>query len=291
MDNSRGLIIWEQRPSPLGRIIRAGTQWNFPWWSQKWRRLDHFALVYILEGSCSFLAPGTPEQRITAGTMFKLLPGEPHFYGPTPGIPTSQTFIDYDGPVFRPWHMPGLLGPECFTIDLRPVNYWLERFESAVSAFPPGDGSNPRGICALQSLFAEIVAYRDGRSHSAEGDRWLRLATAAIEAVPRADLLDMRAVAEQLDMSYANFRKRFTKLAQTSPVKFHTRVLMQRARQILMSRKISDRDLSEQLGYNDPYAFAMHFRRVFSMSPHEFRRSMSEWRDQTSPEGRVVPGS
>jgi AraC-like DNA-binding protein len=171
------------------------------------------------------------------------------------------------------WQQRGLLDPDRIFFDLKPIEYWMSRFRAVIRSIPPDDGGDLHAICAFQLLLAEILASVESKP-SEDETRWLERAQAALESVERVDLLDMEGIADRLNMSYVNFRKKFTRLARTSPGKYHSALLMQHACRILMEQKITDRELSQRLGYSDPYYFAQRFQRTIGMTPRQFRKSL-----------------
>lgn len=273
---------WPAKSAKLGQFVHAGLLRDWRGFTQ-YRIVDYYALVYTLEGSCLHISADGTRRVVPAGGLFMNFPGVPHEYGPAKGSRWSQVFCAFRGPIFDLWRSTGALDPNRGIIMLQPVDYWLDRFESVINSVPPDDGSDLRALSGLQMLLAEILASAEPRP-SEEQEHWLARAQTALSNVARADELDMQQIAAHLSMSYANFRRRFGKLAGISPARYHATALMKRACRVLEERKCTDRQLAEQLGYADAYHFSRRFRQIIGMAPREFRKAMGRPADRKAAE-------
>ncbi len=78
------------------------------------------------------------------------------------------------------------------------------------------------------------------------------------------------AIAEQLGVSYAAFRKRFKDATGHAPADYRIRRRLESAQHHLMGGSVAA--TARLLGYNDPYTFSTQFKKFVGVSPREFRR-------------------
>ena len=64
------------------------------------RRLNDFALVYVVDGAGWFSHARGPRQNVTAGDVLQLFPGIEHSYGPHPGGKWSEYWLMFRGDLF-----------------------------------------------------------------------------------------------------------------------------------------------------------------------------------------------
>ena len=82
--------------------------------------------------------------------------------------------------------------------------------------------------------------------------------------------LDMLAASTQL--SRHHFATKYKKLTGISPIKHFIHLKMERACYLLDTGSYSAKEVSAQLGYNDPLYFSRIFKKVIGLSPSEYRR-------------------
>jgi AraC-like DNA-binding protein len=84
-------------------------------------------------------------------------------------------------------------------------------------------------------------------------------------------------LATQAAMSRSAFAARFTELIGLSPIEYLTSWRMQRASRLLEQVNLSIEEIASQVGYTSEIAFSRAFKRVFSVSPSAYRRTMQRF--------------
>lgn len=229
------------------------------------RTLNYYTLVYVLGGRGSYEDETGAAFDIAPGDAILVYPGLEHWYGPPKGELWDEIFIEFEGAVFDLWREKGCLDQTKPVISLSPQEYWHNRIRQAIGESNDGDPEKMMSeALRLQSLLADI---QHAGADDIEAELiWVEKAKKAIVAQE-----DPKAAAEQLGVAYEVFRKKFRKLAGMPPGKYKTLVLMDRAREMLMDRRMTLRVIASRLGYCDEYHFSKQFRKTVGWSPAEYR--------------------
>ena len=261
--------------SPLGRISVVGHlrhSRGLP--CSPMRVLGSYAVVYLLAGHGRFRDASGYSADVGAGDLLTLFPDVGHTYGPDGGDPWSEVYVIFDGPVFDLWRSEGLLDPGRPVRHLEPVDTWSTTFQS-VSAAPrrPGAAAGVLGVCQWQNVLAAALLATDGPVADSHDDRWLARATALLDADHRREA-PLEQVAGELGLSYDGFRRRFRRLAGTSPARYRSSRAIDLACELMAGGELTDRDIADRLGFCDEFHFSHRFRALTGHSPRQFRASL-----------------
>ncbi|MBA6251609.1 AraC family transcriptional regulator [Colwellia sp. MB3u-55] len=98
----------------------------------------------------------------------------------------------------------------------------------------------------------------------------------AVERLMRNNLhqeLSLDTLAHYSQLSKFYFSKKFKELTDTSPIQHFINMKIQRACSELDNSSQTIKDISEGLGYSDPYYFSRLFKKSLGMSPKQYRDS------------------
>ena len=90
-------------------------------------------------------------------------------------------------------------------------------------------------------------------------------------------------VAAHCEMSPEYLSRLFTKHAHTTPYKLLTRLKMSRAAELLLDSQLKVQEVSEELGFADPFHFSRVFKRIYGASPENFVRRIQGTAPRTNP--------
>ena len=258
--------------TPLGRITYAGHHLAVtPSHRMRLRRWDTFSLVYVRTGNAVFLSQGARERAVGPGDMMLMFPRNAYRYDIDPLTAWSETFVQFDGPVFELWRKSGLLTPAAPVWRLEPAAVWWTRLDSIVApARAAGDDTALHRVGLLQSFLADAwtASHRPGLDE-ADGD-WL----AAAESLLAQDLAtypDWERLCGRMDLSYERFRKRFRSLAGISPAKFRADRRIAWAGALLGQDGCSMEDIARTCGYHDKFHFMKRFKAATGLTPAQYR--------------------
>lgn len=92
--------------------------------------------------------------------------------------------------------------------------------------------------------------------------------------------LSIHELAQRAFMSESQFRRRFYKEADISPLQYREMHRMQRACALLLDTTLSIDEIADALGFGNAFAFSQRFRNHFGQSPSVYRRLESESQKQ-----------
>ena len=85
-------------------------------------------------------------------------------------------------------------------------------------------------------------------------------------------LWTVESLAHEMGMSTSHFHRLVRESQNVSPMKMVTRLRMERAQELLIMHDVPISVIAEQVGYRNPFAFAMAFKRFSGVTPGEFRK-------------------
>jgi AraC-like DNA-binding protein len=259
--------------STLGQVIVAGIVRDSPGIASKKpiRVLNHYGLVYIIDGGGHFEDETGFKYQLTKGDLIVLFPGVGHTYGPGQNEFWYELFIVFEGEIFDLWQRDGLLKPQRPISHLEPVDYWFNRLKETIWSVPQaGPEYALARICRLQQLLADVLIHVHKQGDEKIDQVWLSEAKALLNA-QLTQQPNYEAVAAELNMSYDGFRKRFTRNAGISPARYHALRRIDRACELLLNQDLTSKEISHYLGFSDEYHFSRRFKQIVGVSPSGFR--------------------
>ena len=240
----------------------------------KGRTLPEYQLLYIIEGQGVFHSATMPEARLKAGDFFLLFPGEWHSYHPTGPTGWKKYWIGFKGDNMDRRVRAGFLSP---TKPIYHVGYsatiealYKRAYEAAIAE-----------EAYSQQLMAGIVNHLIGLMYSLERNIELKNRNQAhVDMISRARLrireqlessLTIQQVAEEMGMSYSNFRKLFKEHTGLSPATYQQDLRLQRAKELLSTTSMSIKEIAYRLNFDSPDYFSAKFKSKTGHKPSELR--------------------
>ncbi len=243
----------------------------------KGRELNEYQMLYLLEGEGTFRSAHVEETKIKTGDVFLLFPGEWHTYGPLPHSRWKSYWIGFKGKNMDERVANGFLSVEKpiyrvgFSVEM------IELYKNALKA------ANEEAAYS-QQLLAGIVNHLIGMMYSLERNIILNKNQTQVELINRARLkireslesdLTIQHLAEDLGVSYSNFRKLFKEYTGLSPALYQQDLKLQRAKELLSTTKLSIKEIAYRLNFDSPDYFSSKFRMKTGHKPSDFREHNS----------------
>ena len=239
---------------------------------KKGRVLQSLQILCIAEGNGVLKTSSCRRQRLSAGAVMLLLPGEWHTYRPDPTTGWAEHWIELGGAIPRQLLRDGV-------------------FQANRCVFPEGAASG------IESVFQKIHPMLDGRRDasvpelSAQAFQLLTLcselptssATRAnvVEKVRRAERClsnlpndeppDLPRLAKELGWGYSYFRRVFREQTGLSPWQYHLQARLSQACRLLASSDDTLQGIAETTGFASAFHLSNAFKKAYGESPGRWR--------------------
>lgn len=237
------------------------------------RTLNEYQLLYNPEGEGIFESAHVPPTKLKAGDMFLLFPGEWHTYHPDPYIGWKSHWIGFKGRNMDDRVRAGFLMPEkpIYHIGYSSVieSLYRKAYETAVEE-----------AAYSQQLMAGIVNHLIGKMYSLERNIELGKNQTQVNMVGKARLrireslessLTIQEVAEELGVSYSNFRKLFKEYTGLSPATYQQELRLLRAKELLTTTDLSIKEIAYRLNFESPDYFSSKFKAKMGYKPSDIK--------------------
>lgn len=252
------------------------TTYNFR--SQSGRMLDEYQLVYIVEGAGYFESQSLPRQRVEAGTVIAIFPNEWHDYAPDKQMGWSEYWIGFKGDMSSRVVAAGFFSPKEPLIKIGLSNSLIALYRDAIRLAE-------KESIACQQLMSGIVMHMLGHILYKERNRGVGVSRAEEVINEARQIMRERAnhtlraedVARELGVGYSWFRQNFKRLMGVSPMQHITRLLMSRAKELLVTENCSIANIAYMLGFENVGQFSTAFRKMEGITPRQFREGNSKY--------------
>lgn len=241
---------------------------------ERGRILPEYQLLYIIEGQGVFHSRTVPEAKLKEGDFFLLFPGEWHSYHPTGPTGWKKYWIGFKGRNMDDRVRAGFLSAT------KPI-YHVGYSSLIVSLYKQAYQTASEEAAYSQQLLAGLVNHLIGMMYSLE--RNIQLQTRSqlhVDMVNRARLrireslessLTIQEVAEELGVSYSNFRKLFKEHTGLSPATYQQDLRLQRAKELLSTTDMSIKEIAYRLNFESPDYFSAKFKLKTGRKPSDLR--------------------
>lgn len=238
------------------------------------RILREYQLLYNPEGEGVFQSAHCPPSPIKAGDMFLLFPGEWHTYHPLDSRGWKSYWIGFSGRNVDDRVRAGFLSPE------KPV-YHVGYSSDIEALYQQAYRTAVEEAAVAQQLMAGIVNHLLGLMYTLERNIELGRNSAQVNMVNRARLrirealesqLSIQQIAEELSVSYSNFRKLFKEYTGLSPATYQQELRLLRAKELLSTTDLSIKEIAYRLNFESPDYFSAKFKAKMGCRPSDFRQ-------------------
>lgn len=239
----------------------------------KGRVLNEYQLLYITEGEGVFNSAHAKDIPLKAGDLFLLFPGEWHTYHPTGKNGWKSYWIGFKGKNVDDRVKAGFLSVDKpiyhvgFSADI--IRLYEEAYKRAQEEAPYS-----------QQILAGIVNHLVGLMYALERSMEFSKDHTRVDMINLARLrireslevdLTIQQVAEELGVSYSNFRKLFKEFTGISPALYQQDLRLQHAKELLATTTLSIKEIAYRLRFESPDYFSSKFKIKTGKKPSEFR--------------------
>ena len=240
---------------------------------QTGRVLDEYQLLYITEGGGFFESASMSRQRVDAGTVILLFPGEWHNYAPDESIGWQEFWVGFQGQI-----IDNLVRGSYFARDNALLKIGISN--TIVSLYRDAIRLAAKESIGCQQMVSGIVmhilsaVYYKCRNGFAEANRTEEIINDARQLMRERVHHSLRTedVAEALGVGYSWLRQTFKRVTGTSPTQYKNRLLMSRAKELLVVENQTITEIAYTLGFENVGQFSTAFRKMEGVTPRQFRR-------------------
>lgn len=216
---------------------------------------------------------------IEAGHAFLLFPGIWHRYTPNTETGWHEHWIGFDGDMPRRWLRHRFFSPNNPVVKIGAEDTVLATFSQIMQAIR---ANRP----ALQQILAGATDGLMGRFYSAQqaqsavdvqNPNVIERAITRIQDNFHRDL-NMKQLAQELNVSYSWFRHTFTAHTGLSPHQYLLELRLVRARTLLAETDLSIKEIALQTGFEDELYFSRLFRQKLNVTPSQWRNRQRQHR-------------
>jgi AraC-like DNA-binding protein len=229
------------------------------------RVLGGWQVVLIEKGEGFFDA-----QPVKAGEVIWVTPGRWHRYRPSERTGWTEHWVELGGEVLARLTAKRVLPDECGV--LRPVK--LGEFTEAMAALHRAINASPAGMppAELAALALRLLGSLTDRAPQS-GSRLERAVRQAerVLAERLGEAPSMPALARELGVNYASFRREFARRVGMAPAQHGMRLRLERAQRLIGSSPLKLEAIAEELGFSSAFHLSAAFKKQFGTSPAAWR--------------------
>lgn len=258
------------KPNANYPAMQHPTDYNFK--LQNGRILDEYQIVYIAEGSGFFESRSISKQRIDGGTVILLFPGEHHQYYPDKQSGWREYWIGFKGEVMDARTSAGFFSPNEALIKIGLSNTLTSLYRDAIRIAEEERIGCQQLLAGIVTHMLGYILYKskrdgDGSTHTEDIINEARLLMR--EKVHHT--LRAEEIAKSLGVGYSWFRQSFKRITGISPAQYIARLLMNRAKEMLISENHTITETAYMLGFESVGQFSTIFRKIEGSTPRQFR--------------------
>ena len=237
------------------------------------RVLNEYQLLYQPEGEGIFHSAHLKDASIHAGDIFLLFPGEWHTYHPIPEKGWKSYWIGFKGKNVDDRVKAGFLSPE------KPI-YHIGFSDAIIHLYDEAYDTAIEEAAFSQQTLAGIVNHMIGLMYSLERNIILNKDQNHVNMINHARMrireslegtITIQEIAEELGVSYSNFRKLFKEYTGISPSTYQQDLRLQRAKELLSTTELSIKEIAYRLNFESPDYFSSKFKVKTGIKPSDFR--------------------
>lgn len=239
---------------------------------QTGRILNEYQLVYITKGSGYFSSQSCKIQKVKAGTMILLFPGEWHSYYPDHDTGWDEYWVG-----FRGVHIDRRVEKRFFTKE-EPLQHiglsaTIVGLYEDILKFASQEKSGYQEMISSIVLHILGTVYYKRRNNSFTN-------TYVVDKINEARIvmkelvenpLTPEQIASQLGLGYSWFRRMFKEYTGISPAQYQLQQKLLRSKELLTGSNLNISEIAYLLKFENAGQFSTFFKKKEGMTPSEFR--------------------
>lgn len=246
----------------------------FDW--NRGRVLNEYQVIYIANGEGLFESHSCEQQVVKAGSIVLLFPGEWHRFKPNKQTGWDEFWVGIKGRVMDNLVEQRFFSAENALLDVGLHEMIIQLLTNIIEKTKEEKtGYQPLVAGVVMHLLGEIHSLVKNKTYTAEDPTQSIIEKARI--ILRTNVVEdisMEKVAEQLNVSYAWFRKAFKSYTGIAPHQYLTQLRIEKAKSYLNDQSISIKEIALQLNFESSFYFSRLFKEKVGVSPEVYRQTL-----------------
>lgn len=235
----------------------------FAW--ERGRVLGGWQVVAITQGGGYFDA-----EPVKAGDVILITPGRWHRYRPSAETGWTELWVELSGEGLERLTAKGVLPRECAVLRPAKFDELAEALSALHRAMNEGGAQATAAELASKATRALGLLTRRAAEEGTRLERAVRKAERMLaehaEAPP-----SMPALARELGVNYASFRRVFARSTGLAPRQYAARLRLEKAQRLIGETPFTLEAIAERLGFSSAFHLSAAFKKQFGVSPATWR--------------------
>lgn len=258
-------------PSGVYPVSNHPSHYYFNW--NNGRILDEYQLLYITKGEGFFESDSCKFQKVKAGTILILFPGERHRYKPAEETGWDEYWIGIKGEIMDNLVKNGFFKPENACLYIGFNEQVLTIFDTVIEKTKTeATGYQPAISGAALHLMGNLHTLLKQQSTDHQ-DRETLVNKARILFRSNIDkAFSPEQAAEELQVGYSWFRKVFKNYTGLSPGQYCIQLKIDKAKAMLTDPSLSIKEIAYTLKFESSFYFSKLFKEKTGLTPTAYRQ-------------------
>ena len=246
--------------------------------TKRGRILDEYQLVYICSGRGMLETSSAGRMNISEGTMFMLFPGEWHTYSPDRSTGWSQYWIGFKGADIDLRMDKGFFSRQNPIFNIG-INEQMSRlFLEAVDIAAVEKSHFQQLLSGIAFHIIGLMLNLDANNRIDKIDSTIATKIQTSKEIMLRNIFydfSLQDLAQEIGMSYSNFRKRFKEYTGFSPAAYMQSLRINKAISLLETSDMSVKEIAYTLKFDSADYFSAQFKKKTGKSPSVYRKFIS----------------
>ena len=241
---------------------------------RKGRVLETYQLLYIAYGQGSYYTTKEQKIDIKAGDILILKPGVWHSYSPDKKTGWHEYWIGFHGRNIDSRFTNNFFDSEQVLYHIGLRDDVVELYEQAIRVARSERVAHQQYLAGIANLLLGMTMYYDRNQYFAESNLIEQINQAKI--IMHEKILNPvtpEEIAQEVNMSYSWFRKKFKEYTGFSPAQYIIELRIQRAKKLLANTDMSIKEIAYYLNFDNLSYFSQIFKKQAGYTPVSYRRT------------------
>jgi len=242
------------------------------------RVLDEYQLIYIPRGAGKFESASCTQVDVKEGTILVLFPNEWHRFKPDEQKGWDEFWVGFNGSIIENLVRQDFLSPEKPTLHIGISETIIQLLSEIIER-------TREEKTGYQQLVSGMVFHLLGKIQSLEKERSFEPEDPTECIINKARIIfrtnidqdiKVEKVTEELNVSYAWFRRAFKRYTGIAPNQYIIQLKIEKAKALLTDHSKSIKAIAFSMNFESAFYFSKLFKEKTGNSPEEYRKNLRD---------------